>query len=398
MKNFCIKTLLVLLVFTALILPKANAQDEPNVISTGVPFLTISPDARGGGMGDVGVSTSVDASSLYWNSAKYAFVENKGGFQVSYIPWLTKLANDIGLSSLYGYYKINDRQTIAASLRYFSIGKITFTDNNGGVIGDFKPNEFAIDVTYSRKFSEKISGALAARYIRSNLTQGQEVQGQATYAANAVAADLAFYYREPMENVLNGSTLAVGATITNIGTKIAYTGGSAEDKAFLPTTLRFGPSFEMNFDDHNSLMVALEASKLLVPTTPIYATDSSGKYIVKGKDPNVSVIKGMLQSFYDAPYGFSEEMKEWMWSIAAEYYYSMNPGEKLFGIRAGYFHESPMKGNRQYLTFGISLTYNVFDLGVSYLVPTAFGTEKSTISPQDNTLRFSLSFNFGRYF
>ncbi|MDD4848348.1 MAG: type IX secretion system outer membrane channel protein PorV [Bacteroidales bacterium] len=395
MKNFCIKTLLVLLAITALILPKATAQDEPNVINTGVPFLTISPDARGGGMGDVGVSTSADAASLYWNSAKYAFLENKGGFQVSYIPWLTELANDIGLSSVYGYYKLDDRQAIAASLRYFSIGKINFTNEDGHSLGTYRPNEFAIDVTYSRKFSEKISGAVAARYIRSNLTAGYDGNGQNLKPGNTGAADIAFLYREPFENVLNGSTLGVGATITNIGAKIAYTGGGAEEKAFLPTTLRFGPSFEMNFDDHNSLTVALEASKLLVPTQPV--RDSAGN-IVEGKDPNVSVVKGMIQSFYDAPNGFSEEWKEWMYSVAVEYYYHLNPGEKLFGARAGYFHESPMKGNRQYLTFGISLTYNVFDLGVSYLVPTSFGKNitSSTISPQDNTLRFSLTFNFGK--
>lgn len=396
MKNLCIKTFLVLLITSAVILPKVSAQQEPNVVNTGVPFLTISPDARGSGMGEAGVSSSVDIASLYWNSAKYAFVENKGGFQVSYIPWLTKLANDIGLSSIYGYYKINDKQTIAASLRYFSIGKITFTDQEGKVVWEnARPNEFAIDATYSRKFSEKISGALAARYIRSNLTLGKEVQNQATYAGNAAAADLAFYYRQPFEDVLSGSTLGVGATITNIGTKIAYTGGAAEQKAFLPTTLRFGPSFEMNFDDHNSLMVALEASKLLVPTTPVY--DTAGN-VEKGKDPDVSVIKGMFQSFYDAPNGFSEEWKEWMYSIALEYYYHLNPGEKLLGVRAGYFHESPVKGNRQYLTLGLSISYNVFDLGVSYLIPTHIGKNvtKSTISPQDNTLRFSLSFNFGK--
>lgn len=393
MKNFSIRTLLVLLTISAFILPKATAQIEPNVVSTGVPFLVISPDARGGGMGDVGVATSPDAASLYWNSAKYAFIENKMGFQVSYIPWLTELANDIGLSSLYGYYKLDNKQAIAVSLRYFSIGKVTFTNQDGQSLGEYRPNEFALDATYSRKFSEKISGAVAARYIRSNLTAGYTGSGQNLKPGNTGAADIAFYYREPMENVLNGSFLNVGATITNIGAKIAYTGGSSEEKAFLPTLLRFGPAFEMNLDDHNELMVSLEASKLLVPTQPIR---DSANNIIDGKDPNVSVIKGMIQSFYDAPDGFSEEIKEWMYSIAVEYNYNLNPGEKLFGARIGYFHESPVKGNRQYLTFGINLTYNVFNLGVSYLVPTTFGKNvtTATLSPQDNTLRFSLTFNF----
>lgn len=393
MKNFSIRTLLVLLTISAFILPKATAQIEPNVVSTGVPFLVISPDARGGGMGDVGVATSPDAASLYWNSAKYAFIENKMGFQVSYIPWLTELANDIGLSSLYGYYKLDNKQAIAVSLRYFSIGKVTFTNQDGQSLGEYRPNEFALDATYSRKFSEKISGAVAARYIRSNLTAGYTGSGQNLKPGNTGAADIAFYYREPMEKVLNGSFLNVGATITNIGAKIAYTGGSSEEKAFLPTLLRFGPAFEMNLDDHNELMVSLEASKLLVPTQPIR---DSANNIIDGKDPNVSVIKGMIQSFYDAPDGFSEEIKEWMYSIAVEYNYNLNPGEKLFGARIGYFHESPVKGNRQYLTFGINLTYNVFNLGVSYLVPTTFGKNvtTATLSPQDNTLRFSLTFNF----
>lgn len=393
MKNFSIRTLLVLLTISAFILPKATAQIEPNVVSTGVPFLVISPDARGGGMGDVGVATSPDAASLYWNSAKYAFIENKMGFQVSYIPWLTELANDIGLSSLYGYYKLDNKQAIAVSLRYFSIGKVTFTNQDGQSLGEYRPNEFALDATYSRKFSEKISGAVAARYIRSNLTAGYTGSGQNLKPGNTGAADIAFYYREPMEKVLNGSFLNVGATITNIGAKIAYTGGSSEEKAFLPTLLRFGPAFEMNLDDHNELMVSLEASKLLVPTQPMR---DSANNIIEGKDPNVSVIKGMIQSFYDAPDGFSEEIKEWMYSIAVEYNYNLNPGEKLFGARIGYFHESPVKGNRQYLTFGINLTYNVFNLGVSYLVPTTFGKNvtTATLSPQDNTLRFSLTFNF----
>ena len=372
---------------------QAMAQDELNTLNTACPFLMISPDARGGGMGDIGVSSSPDAASMHWNPAKYAFAENEASFQVSYVPWLRELVDDIGLSYLAGYYKIDERQTVAASLKYFSLGEITFTDINGLPQGDYKPNEFAVDATYSRKFSPKWSGAVAARFIYSNLTLGQEVQGQQTYAGKAVAADIAVYHEDKyvLGNGMRG-TLAFGINISNIGSKISYS--SDADADFLPTNLRIGPSFRLDLDEFNSITVFVEVNKLLVPTPPVYATDSmgnpiidpsTGKYeIESGKDPDVSVFKGMIQSFGDAPGGFKEEMKEFQWSVGAEYWYS-----KMLGIRAGYFHEAATKGNRQYFTLGAGIRYNVFGLEAGYLIPT-----NSQASPQDNTLRFTLSFNF----
>ncbi|MDR0363574.1 MAG: type IX secretion system outer membrane channel protein PorV [Bacteroidales bacterium] len=356
-------------------------------INTAALFLTIAPDARGGGMADVGVSSSADVTSLYWNPAKYAFIENTFGFQLSYVPWLTALVDDIGLMSLYGYWKINDQNAIAASLRYFTIGEVKFYNIEGDPMGDFNPNEFAIDATYSRKFSEKISGAVAARFVYSNLTQGQSSGGADTKAGSSVAADVAFYYREPID-VAYGSTLSVGVNIANIGTKMSYSHSAADMRNFIPTTLRFGPSYEIEIDRYNSIAAYIDISKLLVPTTPIYSdTTLSGdreRYIIKGKDPQVSVFQGMIQSFYDAPGGFKEEMAEFMFGLGAEYWYN-----KQFGIRLGYFNENRYKGNRKYLGIGASVKFNIFDLGVSYIIPT-----NSQMSPQDNTLRFSLSFNF----
>ncbi|MCL2510984.1 MAG: type IX secretion system outer membrane channel protein PorV [Bacteroidales bacterium] len=355
----------------------------PNVINTAVPFLTIAPDARGGGMGDIGVASSVDATSLYWNPAKYAFAENRFGIQTSYVPWLRALVDDIGLFSLFGYYKIDDKSAVAASLRYFSLGEIHFWGQNQEDLGLWNPNEFALDGTYSRKFSEKISGAVAGRFIYSNLTQGQG-DGNTT-AGWSVAADVAFYYRQPIEwSAFDASTLSVGANISNIGRKISYTDEKIIE-SFIPTMLRFGPSYEMEIDNYNAFAVFLDISKLLVPTPPIYEQDTLGHFnIVKGKSDDVSVFQGMIQSLYDAPGGFSEKMQEFMWSFGAEYWYN-----KQFAIRGGYFYEHKNKGNRQYLGLGASIKYSMFDLGFSYIVPT-----NGQVSPQDNTLRFTLSINF----
>jgi hypothetical protein len=300
------------------------------------------------------------------------------------VPWLRALVDDIGLMSVYGYYKINNKSAVAASFRYFSLGEIKFYDDQGVPKGDFNPNELALDATYSRKFSEKISGAVAGRFIYSNLTQGQAVD---SYAGWSVAADVAFYYQQPIElTSVDGSTLSVGVNISNIGRKISYT-RNVGNEAFIPTTLRFGPSYQIDIDRYNSIAVMLDISKLLVPTPPVYSDsiNSDGvREIREGKNPNVSVFQGMIQSFYDAPDGFKEEMQELMWSFGAEYWYN-----KLFAIRGGYFLENKNKGNRQYLGLGVSIRYSMFDLGFSYIVPT-----NRQVSPQDNTLRFTLSFNF----
>ncbi|MCD4697616.1 MAG: type IX secretion system outer membrane channel protein PorV [Bacteroidales bacterium] len=362
-------------------------QATQNTITTAVPFLNIGPDARSGGMGELGAGTSPDAMSQHWNPAKFAFIDKEMGFSVSYSPWLRKLVNDINLAYLTGYKRIDDKSTVSASLKFFSLGDITFTRDDGSVIGIFRPSEFSLDGGYSRKFSEKISGAVAARFIYSNLTQGQEVSGQSSKPGTSMAADVAFYYTSPINvNWLEASEFSFGAAITNIGAKISYSNDEF-DKDFIPTNLRIGPSWLMEIDDYNTVRFSFDLNKLLVPTPPVRSdstTDDNGEYIIlAGKDDNVSVAQGMIQSFYDAPSGFSEELKEIIWVVGAEYWY-----DKQFAIRAGYFNESAMKGDRKFFTLGAGLRYNVFGLDFSYLIPT------QQQNPLANTLRFTLTFDF----
>jgi hypothetical protein len=372
----------------------AGQQLTQNTITTAVPFLNIGPDARSGGMGELGAGTEPDAISMHWNPAKYAFIDKSFGFSVSYSPWLKKLVPDINLAYLTGYVKIDDKQTVAGSLKFFSLGDIAFTDKDGFNYMNARPNEFSIDGTYSRKFSRKISGAVAVRFIYSNLTQGQEVEGTSTKPGTSVAADVAMFYKTDMNiGWLEYSEFAFGVNISNIGAKISY---SNDDlfKDFIPTNFRIGPSWLLGIDDYNSIRFSLDINKLLVPTPPIYAVDSAGKPIYddannrviwKGMDPNVSVVQGMVQSWYDAPGGFSEEMKEFIWVVGMEYWYA-----NQFSVRGGYFHESKMKGGRQFFTLGVGLRYNVFGLDFSYLIPT------DQQNPLANTLRFTLTFDFDK--
>jgi hypothetical protein len=363
-------------------------QPTRNTITTAVPFLGIGPDARSGGMGELGAATEPDATSMHWNAAKYAFIDKQFGFSVSYSPWLKKLVPDINLAYVSGYAKIDDQSAVAGSLKFFSLGEIAFTDNTGYNYLNARPNEFSIDGAYARKFSPKISGAVAARFIYSNLTQGQEVEGTTTKAGTSIAADVDFFYTDDLSIPwLESSEISFGAAITNIGAKISY---SNDDilKDFIPTNLRIGPSWLMNIDEFNSFRFSIDLNKLLVPTPPILSDsiDASGNYIIlAGMDDNVSVPKGMYQSFYDAPGGFSEEMKEFIWVVGVEYWYA-----KQFSVRGGYFHESMMKGGRQFFTLGVGLRYNVFGLDFSYLIP----TEQQ--NPLANTLRFTLVFDFGK--
>ncbi len=367
-------------------------QDGSRVITTAVPFLIIAPDARSGGMGEAGVASDPDANSMHWNPAKYAFIDKKFGFALSYSPWLRKLVNDINLAYLAGYYKIDDKSAVAASLLYFSLGEITFTDEFGGELGTYNPNEFSIDATYSRKFSEVISGAVAARFIYSNLTQGQFVQGAETSAGTSIAADAAVYYRKPVDLGSMDGEVTWGINLSNIGNKISYS-ETAVKKDFIPTNLRIGAGFKMNFDDYNSLTALLDFNKLQVPTPPVYETDSASglpvyddegnPVISKGRDPNVSPVQGIIQSWYDAPYGFSEEMREWAIAFGLEYWYA-----KQFSLRTGFFYEDATKGNRKFFTVGAGLRYSVFGLDLSYLIP------MEQQHPLENTLRFTLIFNF----
>jgi hypothetical protein len=366
-------------------------QDGSRVITTAVPFLIIAPDARSGGMGEAGVASDPDANSMHWNPAKYAFIDKKFGFATSYSPWLRSLVNDINLAYLAGFYKIDDRQTVAASLLYFSLGDITFTDEFGENLGTYSPNEFSIDATYSRKFSEEISGAVAARFIYSNLTQGQFVQGVETNPGTSIAADAAVYYKKEVDLGKIGSEISWGINLSNIGSKISYS-KTATKKDFIPTNLRLGAGLKMLFDDYNTLAVLIDFNKLQVPTPPIYQRDSLGNpvyddennpVIYKGMDPNVSPVAGIIQSWYDAPNGFSEEMAEWAIATGLEYWYA-----EQFSLRAGFFYEDASKGNRKFFTVGAGLRYSVFGLDLSYLIP------MEQQHPLENTLRFTLHFNF----
>jgi hypothetical protein len=290
-----------------------NYLGQTNTITTAVPFLLIAPDARAGAMGDVGVASTPDANSMHWNPAKYAFMESKAGFSAAYSPWLRAIVSDINLAYVAGYYKIDDVQTIAASLLYFTLGDITFTDIQGSTIGNYRPNEFAISGTYSRKFSENWSGAVAARYIHSNLTQGVSVAGQATKPGQSVAADVSVYHQRELNwRDFDYAEFAFGVNISNIGAKISYSDATT-DSDFIPTNLRFGPRLTLDLDEYNRLSFTLDVNKLLVPTPPVYELDDSGnpvydennnRVIEAGKDPDVNVVQGILQSWYDAPGGF----------------------------------------------------------------------------------------------
>ena len=372
---------------TAKIFAQAPATEplEGRAITTAVPFLLIAPDARSGGMGDYGVSSSPDAYSMYWNPAKYAFIDKDFGAGIGYVPWLRGLVNDIGLASVSGFKKFGDKQAVAASLRYFSMGSVDFTDDQGNFIMAVKPNEWAIDLTYSRKFSRVFSGAVAGRFIYSNLVPVDVSKAANIRPGTSIAADVALYYHKELEiKGLTGASFDVGMDISNIGAKMSYSSTSIT-RDFIPTNLRLGPSFTMDIDEYNRFSFGVDFNKLLVPTPPIYGYDSvtKQKVIIKGKNPDVQVVQGMIQSFYDAPYGFKEELQEITITVSAEYWYN-----KLFAIRAGYFSESKYKGDRKFFTLGAGLRYNVFGLDFSYLIPV------KNNNPLMNTMQFTLLFNF----
>lgn len=375
----------------------ANILGNINTITTAVPFLLITPDSRAGGMGETGVATTPDVNSIHWNGAKLAFADKKMGFGISYTPWLRALVPDINLAYVSFYTKPTDNQAFGASLRYFSMGNITFTDQVGNPIGQFKPNEFAVDFCYARKLSEYFSASMAVRLVRSNLTNGITVAGQDTKAGTAVAVDLsAYYHNDDIKISGKKSTVMGGVAITNMGNKISYS--SSVNRDFIPINLRLGGGMMIDADEYNQIGFQVEFSKLLVPTPPIYEIDSAtgspkidpntGNYIIKyGRDPNVSVPEGMIQSFYDAPGGFKEEMREINAAIGIEYWYN-----HLFAVRCGYFYEHPTKGNRQFFTLGAGIKYNVFGLDFAYLIPT-----NAQRSPLQNTLRFTLTFDFDAF-
>ncbi len=368
---------------------KLTAQDynKPNVVTTAVPFLRISPDARAGGMGELGVATSPDANSAFWNLAKTPFAKNDIGIGVTYTPWLKDLGlNDVYLLAAAGYYKLDENQALSASVRYFSLGNIQFTNIGGTDLGEGRPREFGVDLGYSRKLSDKIGLGIALRYINSNLAAGQQIDGTTYKTGHAVAGDISFFYTGADES---GKGWNFGATLTNLGTKIAYT-NDATQKDYIPANLSFGTTYTTVLDEANKLTFGIDLHKLLVPTPPQAAPDDDPDKTSKdsaalAKYRNKSVVSSWFSSFGDAPGGFNEELKEFSASIGAEYGYN-----DQFFVRAGYFYEDKTKGNRKYFSLGLGIKYNVFGLNFSYLIPSGSGVNRNPLS---NTLRFGLVFD-----
>ncbi len=385
-----------------------NGQLGLNTITTAVPFMGITPDSRAGGMGDAGTALSGSSTSIYWNTSMLNFAKEKSEISLSYTPWLRNLTNDIHLSYLAGYLKLNDRNAIGGALRYFSLGEITFTDQTGNVIRDDKPSEFELTGAYAFRLSERMSIGLNGKFAYSNLTGGLTVAGVDTKAGVAGAADLSFtYYNDDAKIGKTKGVYTFATTINNIGNKIAYSATAQRD--FLPMNLKIGNSFKAKFDKYNSLLLAIDLQKLLVPTPAYYDFVDGENTLISGKDDNVGVIAGMLQSFYDAPGApviddagnyvqnadgtfevnkgtrFKEELTEINIATGLEYWYN-----DVLAIRAGYFYENKNKGNRQYVNLGVGFKYNMFGIDISYLAST-----NGKQSPLANTLRFTLRLNFG---
>ncbi|MBN2598360.1 type IX secretion system outer membrane channel protein PorV [Labilibaculum sp.] len=357
-----------------------------NYISTAVPFLTITPDSRAGAMGDVGVATSPDANSMHWNPAKFAQIEGNYGVAASYTPWLRDLVDDMSLAYLTGYYRLDKNQVIASSLRYFTLGEIIFLESEQATPVSRNPNEWAFDIAYSRRLTDNLSGAIAFRYIRSDLTQAQYVAGVETQAGNAFATDISVYYQKEFKRNRKEILWSWGLNISNIGSKISYT--TDDEKEFIPTNLRFGSALKFELDNYNSLTIAADFNKLLVPTPAngsLQDGEDNGTVIVGGQSSNKSVMSGIFGSFSDAPGGMSEEFKEITWSLGLEYWY-----QKQFALRTGYYYEHEEKGNRKYFTAGLGVKLNMFDLDFSYLIPSTQN------NPLKNTLRFTLTANIDK--
>ena len=360
---------------------KAQSAQPINVVTTAVPFLRISADARAAGMGDLGVATSPDANGGFWNLAKVPYNTSKGGISASYTPWLKDILNDVYLASVAGYYKFDELQAISGSLRYFSLGNIQFTDNLGNDLNSFRPRELGVDVGYSRKLSDKSGIGVGLKYIYSNLAQGPAA-GNNYKAASAVAGDLAYFYNG--HNDL-GQGLAFGAVLSNLGSKISYT-DNADQKDYIPANLGLGTTYTRVFNSANSLMFGIDVNKLLVPTPPAETGDPAQDAANLAAYRNKGVMSSWFSSFSDAPDGFSEEMKEFQISVGAEYWYN-----NQFALRTGYFYEDKTKGNRRYFSMGVGIKYQSFGLDFSYLIPSGSGVDRNPLS---NTLRFSLHFSF----
>jgi hypothetical protein len=371
--------------------PAEDALDRDNtIITTAIPFVNITPDARSGAMGDAGVALSPDANAIFWNPGKLCFVEKKYGLAVSYTPWLRKLVTDISISYLSAYYKPSKEEAFGLSLLYFDLGDLQFTDQYGADMQKFSPKEYTIGATYSRALSENLGVALSLKFIHSNLSGGitnSTNPGTVAKPGNTAGGDVGIYYNKDIVISGTNANIALGGTISNMGPKISYTNN--DNANFIPTNLRLGSALTTELDPYNKITFALDFNKLLVPTPPQYKVDSMGRpiispdHIYKGKDPNRSWLSGMMGSFTDAPGGFNEEIKEFTVAAGVEYWYN-----DLFAARGGIFTESKYKGNRQHITLGFGIRYQVFGLDFAYLVPLRQN------SPLAETLRFSLLFNF----
>lgn len=357
-----------------------------NTVTSAVPFLRISPDARSGAMGDVGIAISPDANAQYWNVAKLPFATKQYGVSMTYTPWLKDLVPDIFLAYLSGYAKFgqDNNQAVSASLRYFNLGEINYTDGLGQPLGTGKPNEFAFDIGYSRRLSTNLSIGASFRYINSSIASGVNQQNADYKPGNAFSADLGVYYTKTKEiDEFRNQNISLGAVLSNVGTKISY---NSQRSDFLPINLGLGGAYTYKADAYNKFTVALDINKLMVPTPLDSNTDGSNDNQPEYYIPEKSVVSGMLGSFGDAPGGFGEELKEYQVSLGAEYWY-----QEQFAVRAGYFYENKMKGDRQYFTLGLGVRYNVFNINFSYLVPSGSGINRNPLS---NTFRFSLLFEF----
>lgn len=352
---------------------------DHNPITVAVPFVSFAPDSRASAMGDAGVASSPDAYSIHWNVAKLAFIEHDQGFSFSYSPWLGNIVDDMSLNYLTYYKRLNNQETIGASMRYFDMGELFLTDDNGESLGLENPRELAIDGAYSRKLSENLSVGVVGRFIWSNLT-GQLNNATGAKAGTSIAVDFGVFYKKPF--ILSGrnSEMSFGLNLSNIGQKVSYSTEDNED--FIPGNMRVGTAFKTNLDAFNSITILVDVNKLLVPTPP--ELDDNGN-IIEGKDPNRSLLSGTFGSFGDAPRGFEEELEELTYSFGLEYWYT-----DVFAARFGYFNEHQNKGNRKYFTAGLGFRYQVIGVDFSYLIPQVQN------HPLGDTIRISLLFNLDR--
>ena len=386
MKYASLKLIVTSILIINVISVKAQTQSI-NVVTTAVPFLRISPDPRSGGMGDIGVATPSDANSSFWNHAKIPFSQSKSAIAVNYTPWLKSLnLNDVYLASVAGYYQLDETQAISASMKYFSLGNIQFTDALGNDLNSYRPREFSFDIGYSRKLSSKLGLGIALRYINSSLANGT-YNGQSYKAGSSVAGDISLFHdgtgSDPTVSGLNW-----GIVLSNLGSKISYT-NDVTQKDYIPANLGIGIAYVKVFDETSKAIFGLDINKLMVPTPPLLSGNNTSADSAKiAQYRSQGVLSSWFKSFGDAPGGFSEELKEFQVSLGAEYTYN-----NQFSFRAGYFNESATKGNRKYFTIGAGVNYNMFGLNFSYLIPSGAGVSRN---PLANTVRFGLIFNLDK--